>query len=326
MFQCRKAAAICFAGSIVPFHIWISTHVNPADEPSSRYGIRSRSDSGSSPPGGLQVGPLGEALPSNVPKFKTCSVKVSLSLVPPLAYLFVHLFSGFRRDGDLEDVVSLGLPSLRSKWVVWSLDRVVAGWGDLRSENTWIHLFRLVRAGVLRAAMAGPPCETFSKARHKPGGPRPVRSRTHLHGLPDLLPRYVDQVAESNYFVKQLFRLYVLMGPRGLTCVEHPDDPGAHPFPSMWLMQECLEYQTKCFATVTLLDMCRFGWSSRKPTRLLHTFVHDYSLRLKCNHGTHGNMIGKTADGSYNTGPSAQYSNQFCSVLGRTFLEHMSAV
>ena len=38
--RCRQACAVICAGSLEPFYAWTPTHKNPADEPSSKHGVR----------------------------------------------------------------------------------------------------------------------------------------------------------------------------------------------------------------------------------------------------------------------------------------------
>eukprot|EP00969_Alexandrium_andersonii_P366541 15468750-Alexandrium_andersonii.AAC.1 len=55
----------------------------------------------------------------------------------------------------------------------------------------------------------GTPCETFSRARTGPPGPRPLRSTEHLYGLPkdQLSPEEFEQVRLGTYFALQSIRL-----------------------------------------------------------------------------------------------------------------------
>ena len=59
---------------------------------------------------------------------------------------------------------------------------------DLARADTLDDLARLCEEGLVDVILGGPPCSTFSKARHnwKQAGPRPVRSRLYLWGLPGL--------------------------------------------------------------------------------------------------------------------------------------------
>eukprot|EP00969_Alexandrium_andersonii_P216233 9550894-Alexandrium_andersonii.AAC.1 len=51
----------------------------------------------------------------------------------------------------------------------------------------------------------GTPCETFSRARVGPPGPRPLRSPEHIYGLPksELHPHEQEQVWLGAYFAMQ---------------------------------------------------------------------------------------------------------------------------
>eukprot|EP00969_Alexandrium_andersonii_P053985 2375494-Alexandrium_andersonii.AAC.1 len=54
----------------------------------------------------------------------------------------------------------------------------------------------------------GTPCETFSRARVGPPGPRPLRSPEHIYGFPksELYPREQEQVRLGTYFALQSAR------------------------------------------------------------------------------------------------------------------------
>eukprot|EP00969_Alexandrium_andersonii_P213612 9433003-Alexandrium_andersonii.AAC.1 len=51
----------------------------------------------------------------------------------------------------------------------------------------------------------GTPCETYSRARVGPPGPRPLRSARHIYGLPksEITPAEQEQVRLGTYFALQ---------------------------------------------------------------------------------------------------------------------------
>ena len=63
--------------------------------------------------------------------------------------------------------------------------------------------------GSMISFFFGTPCETFSRARTGPPGPRPLRSREHPYGLPkkDLTPPESEQVRLGTYFALQTVKL-----------------------------------------------------------------------------------------------------------------------
>eukprot|EP00434_Breviolum_minutum_P042327 symbB.v1.2.037671.t1/scaffold5629.1/size25172/1 len=98
-------------------------------------------------------------------------------------FYVLHLFSGHARRGDLAwwvEKVTQHQPATIAFDVVHHAEK-----GDLTNENTFNFLMALLRSGRVLAVQAGPPCETWSVARHQAlegGGraPRPLRSRWQL--------------------------------------------------------------------------------------------------------------------------------------------------
>ena len=60
---------------------------------------------------------------------------------------------------------------LKNDWISNSVQRRIRGW---------------IRSGLIAAVWMGTPCNSFSRARDRPGGPPPLRSDDHPNGLPML--------------------------------------------------------------------------------------------------------------------------------------------
>ena len=86
------------------------------------------------------------------------------------------------------DIVNEGLPGEPSH--------------DLSSASHWDIVHRDMRKGYFHAIIMGTPCETASRARTGPPGPRPLRSAKHIYGLPkaQLTTAEHDQVRLGTYF------------------------------------------------------------------------------------------------------------------------------
>ena len=97
-------------------------------------------------------------------------------------FYVLHLFSGHARRGDLAWWVDKVTQHQPFGVATIAFDAVHhAEKGDLTNENTFKFLLALLRSGRVLAVQAGPPCETWSVARHQAlegGGraPRPLRS------------------------------------------------------------------------------------------------------------------------------------------------------
>ena len=57
---------------------------------------------------------------------------------------------------------------------------------DVLDDGEFQLLRQLCASGVVGAAVAAPPCAAFSRARLRPGGPKPVRTPCAFDGLPHL--------------------------------------------------------------------------------------------------------------------------------------------
>ena len=191
---CRQIFASCLAGNLELFLLWIGTEENPADEPSSWYGQRACA----APPPGI-VGAETKAvracpLPDHFCTDKLYYVGALLATfeAPPRplrmrASMVVHLCSGPRREGDLVDAIAKEAELHNVNLWVLAVDPVIFRALDLLSDSFFHWLRGLVKSRVVVAIVGSPPCSTFSRVRHAPGGPRPLRAREHpLDPLPDL--------------------------------------------------------------------------------------------------------------------------------------------
>lgn len=132
---------------------------------------------------------------------------------------FIHLFSGHRREGDVEShLANFPMPSgciLRclSVDIIFDYDK-----GDLckpQTQQAWIHF---AESGQIDGALMGPPCHTFSAARELggvagysegDGGPRVIRTREEIFGLPQMTPQEADYIQVSNELL--CFSLHLLL-------------------------------------------------------------------------------------------------------------------
>ena len=97
--------------------------------------------------------------------------------------VILHLYSGQRREGDLQYWTEQVAPPTTAQTYVLSIDIANdAVKGDLTNWATVNFWVDQMRTGAVAAVMAGPPCETWSAARTRPlpnvkHQPRPLRSR-----------------------------------------------------------------------------------------------------------------------------------------------------
>ena len=127
----------------------------------------------SEPAAGYSVDTFEESLSSSAPTVERVRV-----------FRVAHLFSGHRRHGDLEWWLR-ELAGERGLMIeVWSIDVSVDPTLDLTRDIVEL-LSIAFRAGFFHAAVAGPPCSTWSRARFRGGkGPRPLRTRSEPWDAP----------------------------------------------------------------------------------------------------------------------------------------------
>ena len=73
---------------------------------------------------------------------------------------------------------------------------------DLLSPSVQRRIRGWIRSGLICAVWMGTPCNSFSRARDRPGGPPPLRSDDHPHGLPNLAPHDQEKVRVGNILAR----------------------------------------------------------------------------------------------------------------------------
>lgn len=254
--------------------------------------------------------------------------------------IFLHIFSGRRRQGDLqfymEQLFDRVCPDGTSLCVV-SVDLVInQQWGNVRLSTTQSFWLRGAREGWVCGALCGPPCETWSQARHVPQGhraghgPRPLRDRDHLWGLHSLNLREAQQVATGNellLFVVEL--LYALACAAGFGVLEHPKEPDDLEKPSIWRL--AIMKLLLGFPGVDTIDLAQglLGAHSPKPTRLLTLNLPGLQGLLREHQVTtdlpRRSAIGKAEDGTWRTAPLKEYPPAMNRALAIAFCQWFHA-
>ena len=138
-------------------------------------------------------------------------------------------------------------------------------------------------------SLAGAPCSTFLRIRHRyvPGGPRPLRTRDNpLEPMDGLTEWERLQCDTGTALLLRALIILAIVGCRGgWSCLEHPEDLGKIPFPSIWISWAVMIFKSMIDARCFGFDQCRLGAPSVKPTCLCSN--DDLSeLLLRCNHET----------------------------------------
>ena len=162
--------------------------------------------------------------------------------------IITHLFSGRRRIGDCHDWIERLQGQFLPGWriILLSFDTAVHPQvGDLNNGPNWQRVLKLGHLGVTAANLTGPPCETYSAARHIPppqieGGrhkrwPRPLRHPDRLWGLDGLGLRELQQLCMGTRLLLHSVHfesLVVLHG--GGSMMEHPAPRRDPKVPASW--------------------------------------------------------------------------------------------
>eukprot|EP00438_Fugacium_kawagutii_P031000 Skav224073 [mRNA] locus=scaffold942:23534:26989:+ [translate_table: standard] len=210
-----------------------------------------------------------------------CPVQPQVPLVvfPDGSYhlLVLHLYSGRRREEDCHFwAAELGKTLFRSYDIevhVLSLDTAISQESGDMLGSGFRHALALCRLGAIALTLSGPPCETWTAARHlpcedHPRPPRPLRSRERAWGL---LQRTVAELKQLKVGSALLCRgimvelFTVLWG--GGALMEHPAPPLQPEFASTWSTSMQVSIMGKLpDARSCTFGQYRYGAASVKPT------------------------------------------------------------
>ena len=246
--------------------------------------------------------------------------------IPYYPKVYAHLFSGTRRAGDVQEAIEqLGGVAV-SIDIIFDID-----WGNLLKESTFQLFARAIRERVLAGFVAGPPCETWSRARSVDnGGPRPLRTRIFPVGLPHLTRREMAQVSVGNQLLGVALCLFLHALIWGATAIlEHPACPDDEPtFPSIWRLP-VVDFLLR-FETCTKLRIWQglFGGISPKPTDLLIANggprVAELFVQGRTTPMPRGGQIGRNKDGSWKTSVLKQYPRGLCQTMAQVLFDAQS--
>jgi len=203
------------------------------------------------------------------------------------------------------------------------LDTAVDPQLNIHDSKLWAFLVEIARAGRILGFLQGPPCETWTSARHSEQrdeegnlirGPRPLRSASELWGLPLLSGRELAQVFTGNcLLLKGLLLAVIIAMHGGVTILEHPAVPFDETYASIWrlgVIKLLLRQPLALFRKVTV-EQWRFGSGGIKPTTLMYSNTDLPRALRACElpdvPKPKQYLIGKNLDGSYKTAVAKEY-------------------
>ena len=238
------------------------------------------------------------------------------------ALVIVHFFSGFRRAGDIHEVIDQHVHHNNVQIFTISVDlcmqRQKADLATTEAIKWWTDR---VHSGQIVSAGGGPPCETFTIARKLDDeGPKPLRSKEHPNGLPGLSKREWSQIHISDRLLRFLLTILHALAANGYSgFLEHPQYPTWMPqvsSASIWTLDTVRYFRRMHCVSIVSFDQCTCGALGRKPTTLLLVRLPEVRDQLlmkgdwgRCNHapGTHGPLIGRQEDGTFHTAKAKIY-------------------
>ena len=257
--------------------------------------------------------------------------------------IILHAFAGRRRLGDIQYYLERDMhPDSGFTMTVVSLDIVIdATWGDASRSTTRELWLRAIRERHVLAFIAGPPCETWSRARGVQAEPqadddeghmpRVLRDEAELWGFSCLAIREAYQVIMGNCllcFALEALVETAIAGSVGL--LEHPAEPtDCKGLASIWKLPIM-----QVLVLLPGVERLRFaqglmGSKTPKPTELLSVnlphmlpFLHKYRVRKEL---PHGRAVGKDALGGWRTTALKEYAPAFCRAIAsaiRSVFDH----
>ena len=193
----------------------------------------------------------------------------------------VHLFAGAKSHKPLMKLES-------DDTVVLELDIQRSAAQNVYNDALWSLLLRAAREGRLAAVLGGPPCRTMSVLRHRPGGPRPVRSPAEPFGLSTLTPSERELVDhDTGLFARMLWLhatstagrrvhrpqphfssmvAFLLEQPQQVERYMAPGNPLVGEVPSWWSNPMWLSYAAEAGLFEVDFNQGPLGHVSDKPT------------------------------------------------------------
>ena len=235
--------------------------------------------------------------------------------------IFAHLFSGHRRFADVQDCIE------KKGYVMISVDIIFnVTLGDLNRPDTFALFKRALEENVLQGIVAGPPCETWSRARGKPlsdgtSGPRVVRTNARPYGRVDLTRKEDEQVTFGSRLLAVAVKLLCIALVNGKTGVlEHPAGDDNEPWlVSIW--KTSIMKLLQLYKRVSKVQVLQgfYGGKTVKPTDLLLVNATDNAAETLLSKRTTSlpltAAIGKDAEGKWKTSELKVYPPDFCEAI-----------
>ena len=257
--------------------------------------------------------------------------------------VILHLFAGRRRLNDCghwaEEIGHQYFHRYGLKVMMLAVDTAVDDeLGNIDLGASFTSMLELSAQGVFALSLGGPPCETWSAARHldleqsngRPG-PRPLRSQLHPWGIRFRTAKELKQAIMGNrLMLNELALEAAIINAGGDTLMEHPEEPIDPSFASVWRIGLHRNLLPSLADMVSHhVQQWRHGASAVKPTRIRTLgMVRSYHIFKK--NETAGvsrpvtHLGGLDHTGKFRTASAKEYPGDFCRALVDVALNNIS--
>ena len=244
--------------------------------------------------------------------------------------IVLHAYAGRRRRGDIEWYMS-EIAKLHPDHLIMtaSVDIIIDSvYGDISRADTRDYWLFHISNGHVVGFIAGPPCNTWSKARNiqvsNHFGPRVVRTPTEPWGMESLRLGELRQVMLGSLLLGFAFECLVALATcAGSGLLEHPKDPEDPELVSIWRLPILRMILTLPNMRTISLSQGLFGAPSAKPTTFLvlglPTLERDLHSSMLTPHLPQGASIGRDSTGQYRTAPLKEYPPALCRAIAASF-------
>ena len=237
-------------------------------------------------------------------------------------YYVVHLYSGRRREQDIQWHLEQRFAMVAHCICILSVDTAVHEMCDINSKKTWDLLLELATSGHLLALLLGPPCETWSSARHEvlydaegeiKKGPRPLRSAGSPWGLNGLVPREYRQLQMGmRLLLRGLILLVHTVMHGGSVLMEHPATPKPVERASIWRTAILELLQRSGMVKTYTFGQWKYHAKGIKPTTFLYGNLDDLPAILRSYEDDQAvrpttPLVGQDQEGNFYTSSAKEY-------------------